>query len=164
MGTRTSQLQIRVTPAEKAALKQLASAAGESVSSYVLDRVLPSAQMDLSLLLQDLAEVGVDHRATLSELELILERVPGAELGVTVPAPDPGSLSPVLLNYVAAVVETAAQRKGVEPPDWIKRIHPLEVPHFAWTLRSLRPHQVRRSPVPFKRRNLFFDPAGGPSP
>ena len=162
MGTRTSQLQIRVTPEEKAALKRLASAAGESVSSYVLDRVLPSAQIDLTLMLEALGQVGVDHRATLSRFARTLERVPGAELAATVPAP--GSLSPVLLNYVAALVETAANEKRVEPPDWVKRVRPLEAPHFAWVLRSLRPHQVRRSPVPFKRRNIFFDPAGGPSP
>ncbi|MDH3206618.1 MAG: DUF1778 domain-containing protein [Gemmatimonadota bacterium] len=164
MGTRTSQLQIRVTPEEKDALKRLASASGVSVSSYVLDRVLPSAQLDLARMLEDLAQVGVDHRATLSEFERTLERVGGPELAATIPAPDPGSLSPVLQNYVAALVESEANRKAVEAPEWVRSVRPLEVPHFAWTLRSLRPHQVRTSPVPFKRRNLFFDPAGGPSP
>jgi len=164
MGTRSSQLQIRVTPEEKAALKRLAGAAGESVSSYVLHRVLPSAQLDFARILEELGEVGTDHRATLSELERTLERLPGAELAATVPAPDPAMVSPVLQNYVAALVEAAANQKGVQAPDWVRGVRPLDRPHFAWTLRSLRPHQVRSSPVPFKRRNLFFDPAGGPAP
>ena len=164
MGARTSQLQIRVTSAEKAALKRLAGAAGESVSSYVLGRVLPSAELDLVQLYGRLVEMGVDHRATLSELEQTLGRLTGSELADRVPAPEEGTLSPVLLNCVAAMVEAAAQRRGVDPPRWASETTPLARPHFGWTLRSLRPHQIRVSPVVFKRRNIFFDPARGPSP
>ena len=164
MGARSSQLQIRVTPAEKNALKRLADAAGESVSSYVLARVLPSAELDLVKLYGQLGEVGVDHRATLSEFEETLDRLSGLELADRVPRPEEGTLSPILLNCVAAMVEVAAHRRGVDPPGWAAETPPLAQPHFGWALRSLRPHQLRVSPVVFKRRNIFFDPARGPSP
>jgi len=164
MGARTSQLQIRVTPAEKAALKGLAAAAGESVSGYVLSRVLPSAELELTRLYARLSETGVDHRPTLTELEKALERLPGSEFAERVPSPDQATLSPVLHNCVAAQVEQEAHRKQVTSPAWTSEVAPLARPHFGWTLRSLRPHQLRVAPVAFKRRNIFFDPAVGPSP
>lgn len=164
MAARTSQLQIRVSPAEKAALKRLAGAAGESVSSYVLSRVLPSAELELAALLERLAEAGADHRATLVEFESTLERAPGTDLPTRVPPPAPNALSPILLNCVAAMVERAAHDSGVDPPTWVADVPPLQRPHFGWVLRSLRPHQLRVAPLAFKRRNVFFDPAVGPSP
>ena len=164
MGARSSQLQIRVTPAEKAALKRLATAAGESVSTYVLSRVLPSEERVVVALYDALAEKGRDHRATLAELAKVLERMPPTEIHESIPEPDPSALGPVLLNSVAALVETAAHRKQVDPPGWVARVPPLPRPHFGWVLRSLRPHQLRVAPIPFKRRNLYFDPSTGPSP
>jgi len=164
MGARSSQLQIRVTPAEKATLKRLADAAGESVSSYVLSRVLPSEEQLIGQLYEQLAEGGSDHRPIMTRLQRALADLPAAELGERVPPPDPSGLGPFLLNAVAALVETAAHEKGADPPDWVATVPPLARPHFGWPLKSLRPHQVRVTPVPFKRRNLFFDPATGPTP
>jgi uncharacterized protein (DUF1778 family) len=40
--TRSSQIQIRVTPQQKALLKRLAATSGQDVSAYVLSRALPS--------------------------------------------------------------------------------------------------------------------------
>lgn len=160
MGSRDSQLQIRVTKAEKAALKRLADTAGESVSSYVLSRVLPSAELRLVGLYGELAATGVDHRKTLAEIRATLDTLAGADLG-TSPPPETGTLSPTLQNFVAAMVESAAQRRGVAPPAWVASVPPLPRPHFGWSLPSLKPHQVRVSGVAYKRRNLFFDPAAG---
>ena len=158
-GRQTSQLQIRVTPAEKAALNRLANASGESVSG-----ALPTIELELTALLRRLGDVGGDHRSTLAEFERTLQRVPGAELWMGVPAPETGTLSPVLLNCVAAMVETAAHDWGVDPPAWVAEVPPVPRPHFGWVLRSLRPHQLRVTSVAYKRRNIFFDPAVGPSP
>ncbi len=66
-------------------------------------------------------------------------------------------LPPLYRNYVAAMVEQAAQLKGVSPPRWTQEVEPLEEPYFAATFRYLRPHLLRVSPVPFKRRNIFID-------
>ena len=164
MGARSSQLQIRVTAAEKDALKRLAAAAGESVSAYVLARVLPSEERLIAGLFGELAVAGSDHRPTLAELSRVLERMDPHDIGARIPEPEPGTLSPTLLNIVAALVESATHRKGVDPPRWVGGVPPLPKPHFGWPLRSLRPHQMRVTPIPFKRRNLFFDPAAGPSP
>ena len=41
MSMKSEQLQIRVTPRQKVALKRSAAAAGVDVSTYVLSRVLP---------------------------------------------------------------------------------------------------------------------------
>lgn len=164
MGARSSQLQIRVTPAEKAALKRLADAAGESVSSYVLSRVLPSEEQVIVQLYEQLAEGGSDHRQILRKVQQALASVPAAELEERIPAPDPESLGPVLANSVAALVEAVAHQRAVEPPSWVAEVEPLPRPHFGWALKSLRPHQIRVTPIPFKRRNLFFDPDAGPSP
>ena len=46
-GAKTQQLQIRVTPAQKAELKRLARRSGQDLSSFVLSRALPSATLRL---------------------------------------------------------------------------------------------------------------------
>jgi hypothetical protein len=51
--------------------------------------------------------------------------------------------------------------KGVTPPTWAGSVEPLDRPHFATPLRSLRLHLLRASPVPFKRRNIFVDSSVG---
>lgn len=161
MGARTSQLQIRVTPGQKARLKRLAAAAGETLSSYVLSRALPSEDGAAPRLYEELARPGTDRKQPLAELRRLIDAVPGPEMH-ELPEPGPGTLTPVLANTVAALIEAAAHRKGVAPPDWVARVPRLSRPHFGWTLVSLRPHQIRVTPVAFKRRNLFFDPAAGP--
>lgn len=45
MSTKSQQLQIRVTPGQKAQLKRLARGAGQDVSGYVLARALPEARL-----------------------------------------------------------------------------------------------------------------------
>jgi hypothetical protein len=59
------------------------------------------------------------------------------------------------------MVEQAAALGGVKGPDWVVEIPPLESPYFATDFRSLRPHLLRESPIPFKRRNLFVDSSVG---
>lgn len=59
------------------------------------------------------------------------------------------------------MVEQAAHKKSLAPPDWVRDIEPLSVPWFATPLSSLRMHLLRAAPVPFKRRNLFVDAAVG---
>ena len=161
MSVRTAQLQIRVTPEEKVALKRLARAAGQSVSRYVLSQVLPSIQLEFGRLVRSLEAEGADSGAALSDLHSLLSDLSPREFSNAVSDLDLGTLSAILLNYVTAMVEQAAHTKGVDPPAWVQGVASLERPHFVWGLRSLRPHQMRVTPVPFKRRNLFMDPAVG---
>jgi hypothetical protein len=162
MVRKSEYLQIRVSRQQKAALKRLASHAAQDVSSYVLARALPAAQQRFQDLLALLGEEpGAEHRYILAELNELLSGLARDELRAAIAHADVGGLSPLLRNYVAAMVEQACYFKRVPPPAWTAGIAPLEKPHFATRLKSLRLHLLRASPVPFKRRNIFVDAGVG---
>ena len=160
MATRTQQLQIRVTPQQKAALKRLARAAGRDVSSYVLSRILPESPDRFGGLLRAL-QTGTDPRYALAEMNDFLHACPPLAFAQAVAVADLGELSPYLRNYVAAMVEQAAESKEVVPPSWTRDVAALESPRFATSLKSLRMHLLLAAPVPFKRRNIFVDAGVG---
>jgi uncharacterized protein (DUF1778 family) len=160
MATKSQFLQIRVTPKQKARLKRLAAAAGEDLSNYVLARALPAARLRFERLVALLGE-GADHRYVLAELNDLLSALAPAELADAVAQADAARLSPFLRNYLAAMVEQASHQAHLPPPRWTALVEPLEAPWFAAPLAGLRPHLLRASPVPFKRRNLFVDAAVG---
>ena len=159
MGTKSSQLQIRVSPAQKAAIRRLAEAAGKTVSVYVLEEVLPSTHVEFNRLA--VAISGSTNLANaLSDLECHLSALSPDEFLPAVSRPELEALSPLLQNYVAATVEQAAERKRLDPPTWTRTIAPLAQPHFGWDMRGLRPHLMRVTPLTFKRRNVFLGVAG----
>ncbi|MBI3047075.1 MAG: DUF1778 domain-containing protein [Acidobacteria bacterium] len=160
MAARSAQLQIRITPARKAALKRRARAAGVDVSTYVLSRALPNARERFHEIVAALRQ-GADHRFALAELNDFLTGVPRAEFHDAVSDADLRGLSPLLQNYVAAMVEQAASRKGAAPPAWAREVEPIDEPYFAVPFPRLRPHLLRAAPVAFKRRNLFVDSSLG---
>jgi len=160
MSTRSQQLQVRVTPEEKATLKRLARAAGLDVSSYVLARALPDARLRFETILAQLGDAP-DARYVLAALNDFLTSISASELEEAAATADVTELSPFLANYVAAMVEQAAHLKGVAVPSWTAGVEPLVEPWFAAPLESLRLHLLRSSPVPFRRRNLFIDAALG---
>ncbi|MBL0172086.1 MAG: DUF1778 domain-containing protein [Gemmatimonadaceae bacterium] len=160
MFAKSAQLQIRVTPRQKAALKRHANAAGLDVSSYVLARVLPVESDRFAVIIRAMA-IAADHRFALAELNDFLHRCAPIAFGEAVARASLGALSPFLQNYVAAMVEQAAGQKHVPPPSWTREVLPLDAPHFATPLRSLRMHLLRSAPVAFKRRNIFVDAAVG---
>jgi hypothetical protein len=160
MATKSQYLQIRLTPRQKAKLKRMAAAAGEDVSSYVLSRALPAPRLRFEQLLT-LLDDGADHGYVLAELNDFLSALAPAELAEAVAQADTARLSPFLRNYVAAMVEQASHQAHLRPPRWTALVEPLEAPWFAAPLVGLRPHLLRASPVPFKRRNLFVDAAVG---
>jgi len=159
MALRSSHLQIRVTPGEKDTLKRLAQAAGQDLSSFVLARSLPSNRLRFQEILRALAQE--DHRFALAELNDFLTALAPVEFPDAVQDADVSRLSPFLSNYVAAMVEQGAYLKSVPPPPWANRVVPLEAPHFATPLRSLRLHLLAASPIPFRRRNIFVDASLG---
>jgi hypothetical protein len=156
MGNKTSQLQIRVTPEQKAELKSLASSAGLNVSQYVLATVLPAHRHALADRTEAFAQAN-DRPSALSDLGAYLTGLAPSELSLAVSDIDVAELAPTLQSHVAAMVELVTRSVGLEPPGWAGRIQPQHRPHFARDLPSLRPHQMRVTPVPFKRRNLFID-------
>ena len=155
MDAKTSQLQIRVTPAQKAALKRMAKGAGLSVSAFVLDRSLPGSHEELDRRVRALGG-GKNISRSLSDLQLHLKAMPDDEFGPSVAGMNTGSLTPLQANCAAAAVEGEAWRRGQNPPEWVRHVPPLPVPHFGWGLRSLRPHLMRVTGAAFKRRNVYI--------
>lgn len=160
MPAKSQQLQIRVTPLQKARLKRLADRAGFDLSSYVLARALPPEPDRFGEILRSL-EDDANRRFALAALNDLLHACPPALFGNTVAGAKLTALSPYLRNYVAAMVEQAAYQKAVAPPPWVQDITPLPEPHFATPLTSLRRHLLLSAPVPFKRRNIFVDAGVG---
>jgi hypothetical protein len=156
---KSDQLQIRVSPADKAALKRLARRAGMDVSAYVLSRVRPPAAAALADLVRQLGHEG--DRYVLAEINDLLASLAPAEFTTAAAHLDVGRLSPWPQNYVTAMIEHAAHQKGEPPPVWTLEVAPLERPWFAVPFPRLRPYLLRAAPVAFKRRNLFVDATVG---
>lgn len=130
------------------------------MSTYVLSRALPEARLRFLRLLEALRDDD-QPGYVLAELNDFLYGLASSELCGAVEQADVTGLSPYLQNYVAAMVELAAHRRHVPPPAWVRDVEPLETPHFATSLKSLRWHLLRTAPVPFKRRNIFIDSSLG---
>lgn len=156
---KTSQLQIRISPSEKAVLKSLAKAAGMSVSGYVLSKALPSEQREFEEKVEALRDASA-REAALEHLASHLAGLSHDGFLQAVAGSGPADLPPVPESYAAAAVEREAARRGIAPPSWARALEPLDVAHFAWDLRSLRPHLMRTAPPAFKRRRLFVAAPG----
>jgi hypothetical protein len=159
-GTKSAQLQIRLSPAQKAAILRAARRAGLDMSSYVLGRLLPSVQARFQELVAACA-AGKEGRAPLAGLNSFLSGLGAAELAEAVAAPLPAGLSAIQANYIAAMVEYACGKAGMAPPAWSGAIAPLREPEFGSALQSLRLHLLTHSPPPFRRRNIFIDSSIG---
>jgi uncharacterized protein (DUF1778 family) len=155
-----SQLQIRVSKAEKAAIRRAAERAGMDMSAYVLSRVLPAAARAFETAVKALTGPEAPSFA-LAELNALLSRLTAAELREAVAGRLPVELSPFLANYVAAMVESACAQRGVPLPNWTRAIAPLDEPAFGSPLQRLRLHLLTHSPAPFRRRNIFIDSSLG---
>ena len=156
MSAKTSQLQIRISPRDKARLRKLATGAGMDVSSYLLSRALPDEAGRFASLTAALA-VTEAPAYVFAELHDLLSRCTAVDFSGLVETLPSVRLEAWRANYLAAMVETAAHRVGLAPPAWAASVAPLETPWFATPLRSLRPYLLRVSPPAFKRRNLFID-------
>jgi hypothetical protein len=157
---RTAQLQIRVTPAEKATIELAARRAGLGMSAYVLARVLPAGAARWQALAREIAR-SRGAKIAFAELSGWLSGLSARELKETLAVAPPAALAEPLANTVAAMVEHACASAGVAPPAWTADIAPLARPVFGSNLASLRLHLLANSPPAFRRRNLFVDTAVG---
>lgn len=152
-------LQIRVSPAQKAAIRRAARSAGMDMSAYVLARVLPAQAGRFQELTAACREPG-GERFALAELNSWLSGLSAGELRDAVAAA-PDALTPYLDNYIAAMVEYVCAQRAIAPPKWTSAIAPLAEPAFGSTLSGLRLYLLSRSPPPFRRRNIFIDATVG---
>jgi uncharacterized protein (DUF1778 family) len=156
MAAKSQQLQIRVSPAQKAALKRAARRAGLDVSEYVLARLLPSTRARLADIVDALRR-GEPQRLALAELNDVLAGLAPPQFSEAVADVDLTGLTPLAANYVAAMVEQAASQKRQAAPTWAREVEPLDAPYFAVPFARLRPYLLRDAPVALKRRTLFVD-------
>ena len=159
--TKSAQLQVRVSPSQKAAIARLARQAGQGMSSYILSRALPARASEFGQLVAD-CKPGERGRYALAALNAFLASLTEAELADAVgQRAEPWPRDAVIANRVAAMVETACLRRRVTPPAWLQDIEPLQSPVFDSELPGLRLHLLSRSPAAFRRRNLFVDSTVG---
>ena len=158
--SKTSQLQIRVSLAQKAAIQRAAQRAGKDVSSWVLGRLLSAEEIQFQECVDRLA-AAVDPSYPLAELNDLLTNLSRDEFQAAVAGRPQTELEPYMSNYLAAMVELAAQAKGLIPPEWVASIPLQEQPMFGSDLMSLRLHLLTQSPPPFRRRNIFIDASIG---
>jgi hypothetical protein len=157
--TKSGQIQIRVSPTEKAAIRRAAGRAGMDMSAYVLARVLPPPAARFQELTRACAD-STNERFALEELNSWLASLGAGELREGVASPPP-RMTPQTANYVAAMVEYACAKNGIGAPSWTRAIEPLAEPDFGSTLMSLRLYLLTHSPPPFRRRNIFIDASVG---
>ena len=156
MASKTEQLQIRVTPEQKRAVKRLAREAGADVSSWVLAQVLPSEAGRF----QELAARAADRarrRYALAELADWLGALPAAAFARAVSRPAGRSLDGETRNYLAGAIDLAAAGRGLAPPAWTGDVPVPRAPLFGSSRTSVRLHLLTRAPVALRRRNLFVD-------
>ena len=158
--TKTSQLQVRVSPKEKAAIQRAARRAGMSISEFVLSRVLPAYEQEVQGLLRALRDESA-RSFVFAELNDLLVRLTPEELREAIAAAPPAALSAELNNYWAAMVEHVCAARQIRPPPWTRTIAPLENPLFGSSLNSLRLYLLANSPPAFRRRNIFIDATVG---
>jgi hypothetical protein len=157
---RSAQLQIRVTPIEKAAIEQAARRAGLGMSSYVLRKVLPDRAAQWNDLLRE-TDRSDGARIALATLSSWLASLGTSEMQDALEASPPAGLNAVTANTIAAMVEHVCAARGVTAPRWTHAIRPLEKPEFGSKLTSLRLHLLTNSPAAFRSRNIFVDTAVG---
>lgn len=157
MSNKTSQLQIRISPEQKIALKRLAADAGQSVSSYVLATVLPATHVEFGHRVRAVRS-NADRGEALADLHEYLAGLTPHDFASTVREVDLAGFPGILANQVAALVEDEARVRGVASPEWADQVQGPARPHFAWDLRSLRPYLMRLTPAAFKRRGVYIDP------
>lgn len=131
------------------------------MSSWVLQQALPAPQARFASLVSQLARQPDQLSYLWAELNDWLEGLSANEFTVAVAGGPDLPPSPYLANYLAAMIELAAHRKGVRPPAWTLDVTPLDQPVFASSLQGLRLHLLISSPPPFRRRNIFIDTSVG---
>lgn len=157
---KTKQLQIRVSPSEKAAIRRAAKRSGMRMSDWVLSKVLSAGQEKFQQLVNELSEAEKPSYI-IAELNEMLNALPREEFQRVVSEGPPARLTSYWENYVAAMVEHAAMRKNATVPVWIKKVQSLEEPIFGSSLDSLRLHLLTNSPPAFRGRNIFIDSSVG---
>lgn len=154
------QLQVRVSRDQKRRIKDLAAKAGMGMSEWVLFNLFSPLKDKYASLLQQLTSFP-DRKYVFATINDFLARLTPVEFDQVTSVRAPFSLRLYDLNYLAAIIECAAHKKGVSSPAWLQEIKPLGRPFFGTSLMSLRLYLLTHAPIPFRRRNIFIDATVG---
>ncbi len=157
---KTQQLQIRVSEAQKSAIRASAARAGMSISDWVLTKLVPPARDKFQALTAAIAssdEAGYEF----AELLEYLGSLGAHEFEEAVSEPPHCALDSYWSNYIAGAVEHTAAIKHVSVPLWTRDVKPLEDPAFGSDLQSVRLYLLTHSPPAFSHRNIFIDATVG---
>ncbi len=158
--SKSLQIQIRVSPQEKAAIIRYTKAANMGISQWVLSKALPSSQQAFQGLLGQLKSAS-NPKYILAQIHDMFNATSADEFECMVAQSPSVILSDYLANYVAAMIEYTAAQKGRKSPSWAAQVPPLEIPVFGSDLKSLQLYLLTHSPPPFRRRNIFIDATVG---
>ena len=158
--SKSSQLQIRVSPQEKAIIVRYAQKAKIGISQWVLSKTLPSGQQAFLELLGQLKSTS-NPKYILAQIHDMLSVAAADEFELMVAQPPGVDLTEYVANYVAAMVEYAAMQKGRRAPSWTRQVPALKTPVFGSDFKSLQLYLLTHSPPPFRRRNIFIDATVG---
>ena len=158
--TRLLQLQIRVSPDEKVAIRRAAKYASMGMSKWILTHIFPTGAQRFHQLLAQL-KCDKNKCYSLSELHDLFHTEAPKEFEQMVENPPGVLLLPYWENYVAAMIEYTANQKGTSPAAWVRKIKPLSRSAFGTHLMSLRLYLLTHSPPPFRYRNIFIDSTVG---
>lgn len=158
--SKSLQLQIRVSPQEKAIIVHYAKTANMGISQWVLNKALPPVQQTFQELLGQLKSVS-NPKYILAQIHDMFNAASADEFELMVAQPPGVFISDYLANYVAAMIEYTAVQKGRKAPPWISQVPPLKIPVFGSDLKSLQLYLLTHSPPPFRRRNVFIDATVG---
>lgn len=154
------QLQIRVSPAQKRFIQAAAKKVRMGMSEWVLSQIFPSPREKFQDLLKALKSDSKKSYVA-AEIHDLLESATTSELEHMLAEPPRVRLELYWENYIAAMIEHAAARRGLAAPSWVLQIKPLDYPVFGSDLRNLRLYLLTHSPVSFRKRNIFIDAAVG---
>jgi len=157
---KTEQLQIRLSPAEKAHIKRAARSANLPMSDWVLSRLLPGSQQQFHKLVATISRTETPS-FPLASLNDFLAQLTADEFNNALQEKPPLPEDEYLANYITAMIEVTAHTNKVSAPDWVAGIRPLNRPRFTSNLKSLRRHLLMSSPPPFRNRNIFIDSTVG---
>ena len=93
----------------------------------------------------------------LAEINRFLTRLEKSDFPLAVALAPQFDIPAIQLNYLAAMIETAADQKNSLPPSWVAEVEPLFEPFFVSNLKSILPHLLLNTPVAFRKRNIFID-------
>ncbi|MBI4124884.1 MAG: hypothetical protein HY609_03465 [Deltaproteobacteria bacterium] len=155
-----SQLQIRVSADQKRAIRRGAQQANMGMSEWILAKLLPRPANEFQQLAKKLKS-DRERSYILAAIHDLFQAATADEFHQMVAQPPDVSLPPYWENYLAAMVEYAAHRKGLATPFWTREIRPLEEPAFGSDLGPLRLYLLTHSPIPFRCRNIYIDATVG---